>query len=281
MDHILEMKGIEKNFSQVTVLKGVDFSVNKGEVRALVGANGAGKSTLMKILGGVLTPNKGEIILKGKSVIFRSPGEAIDIGISIIYQELSIVPTLTVYENVYLNRERLKHGVLDKKRMMADYDELAKELKFEIPSNVKVSTLSIANRQLVEIIKAVSIDADIIVMDEPTTSLTEAEKEKLFETIRHLKEKGKTIIYISHILREIFEVADSITVMRDGEIVGNFPKTEITQMEIAGLVMNRKMADDSESNSANEEVRDLSEAPILLQVENITKQGVLNNISIC
>jgi ribose transport system ATP-binding protein len=276
-DNILEMKKIEKSFSQIRVLKDVDFSVKSGEIRALVGANGAGKTTLMKILGGVLMPNKGEIILKGKNIHFHSPKDAIDSGVSIIYQELSLIPTMSIYENVYLNRERTNHGVLEKKQMKLDYENLATELKFNIPANVKAASLNIANQQLVEIMKAISIDADIIVMDEPTTSLTETEKEKLYETIRSLRKKGKTIIYISHILREIFEITDNITVMRDGEIVGNFPKNEITQMEVAGLVMNRSSAIVNESN---ERTKDLSESPVVLKMENVTKTGVLNNINL-
>ena len=279
MDYILEMNGIEKSFSEVTVLKSVDFSVKTGEVRALIGANGAGKSTLMKILGGVLIPNKGIIVIKNKTVSFQSPADAIDSGISIIYQELSLIPTMSTYENVYLNREKVNHGVLEKKCMRSDYQKLAKDLKFDIPPDVKASDLNIANQQLVEIMKAISKDAEIIVMDEPTTSLTETEKKKLFETIRRLKQRGKTIIYISHVLRELFEVADSMTIMRDGEIVGNYPISEITQMEVAGLVMNKKTAA-SGSSINNVITRDLSDSPVVLQMNNVEKPGVLNHINL-
>ena len=276
-ENILEMKGIEKSFSQVNVLENVDLSVKKGEVRALIGANGAGKSTLMKILGGVLLPNKGEIIIKGEKVHFHSPGEAIEKGVSIIYQELSLIPTMSIYENVYLNREQTKFGVLEKEQMKSNYEKLATELKFNIPANIKVSSLNIANQQLVEIMKTISVDAEIIVMDEPTTSLTETEKEKLYEIIRKLRQRGKTIIYISHILREIFEIADSITILRDGKIVGNFQKEEITQMEVAGLVMNKETAAENDTFGST---RDISKNPVVLKMENITKTGVLNNINL-
>ena len=276
-DNILEMKGIEKSFSQVKVLNDVDFSVMGGEVRALIGANGAGKSTLMKILGGVLVPNKGEIFLKGKKVNFHSPKEAIDSGVSLIYQELSLIPTMSIYENVYLNRECSRHGILKKKQMRQDYEKLSEELKFCIPAYVKASSLNIANQQLVEIMKAISIDADVIVMDEPTTSLTETEKEKLFDTIRSLKQKGKTIIYISHILREVFEIADNITIMRDGEMVGNYRRDAITQMEVAGLVMNKNAA---VLNERNEKIKDLSENPVVLKMENIAKKGILDDVNL-
>ena len=276
-ENILEMKGIEKSFSQVRVLENVDLSVKKGEVRALIGANGAGKSTLMKILGGVLAPNKGDIIIKGEKVHLHSPKEAIDKGVSIIYQELSLIPTMSIYENVYLNREQTKFGVLEKEQMKSNYEKLAAELKFNIPAKIKVSSLNIANQQLVEIMKTISIDAEIIVMDEPTTSLTETEKKKLYEIIRKLQQRGKTIIYISHILREIFEIADSITIMRDGKIVGNFQKEEITQMEVAGLVMNKETAAVSENHGS---IRDISTNPVVLKMENITKAGVLNDINL-
>lgn len=278
MDNILEMKAISKSFSEVQVLKNVDFSVQRGEVRALIGANGAGKSTLMKILGGVYKPTSGEIFINGEKVNFLSPHEAIAGGIGIIYQELSLVPTMTVFENVYLNREMTQNGLLEKKKMREDYERLAADMRFAIPGGVKVSSLGIANQQLVEIMKAISIDAGIIVMDEPTTSLTDTEKEKLFRTIKSLKERGKTVIYISHILRELFEVSDSITIMRDGEIAGNFPITEITQMEVAGLVMNRSRAAVSEEAAAGAS-RDLSGAETLLRAEHLTKPGVLSDIS--
>jgi len=275
-ENILEMKAIEKSFSQVKVLKNVDFSVKRGEIRALVGANGAGKSTLMKILGGVLIPNKGEIILNGKKANFHSPRDAIDSGVSIIYQELSLIPTMTIYENVYLNREHANYGILRKNQMRLDYQKLADELRFDIPANIKASALNIANQQLVEIMKAISINADIIVMDEPTTSLTESEKKKLYDTIKNLKQRGKTIIYISHLLREVFDIADTITVMRDGEVVGNHRKDEITQMEVAGLVMNRNV---SAVSTGEERIADSSGNPVVLRVENISKTGVLDNIN--
>ena len=276
-ERILEMKSIVKSFSKVEVLKAVDFSVSGGEVRALVGANGAGKSTLMKVLGGVLIPNSGSIVLKGKSIKFLSPKDAINNGISIIYQELSLIPTMSVFENVYLNREREKYGLLRKKQMISDYEKLAEELRLGIPAKAKASSLNIANQQLVEIMKAISTDADIIVMDEPTTSLTESEKEVLFETIRGLKQRGKTIIYISHILREVFEIADSVTIMRDGEIVGNFQRSEITQMEVAGLVMNKTAA---ETAAGSKRAYNYSENPVVLEMENVTKKGVLDNINL-
>jgi len=276
-EFILEMKGIEKSFSDVTVLKNVNFSLKKGEVCALVGANGAGKSTLMKILGGVLIPNKGEIFLKGLKENFHSPKDALEKGVSIIYQELSLVNTMTVFENVYLNREPSGFSIIDKKQMKQDYQQLADKLMFDIPAEAKVSSLNIANRQLVEIMKALSTDADIIVMDEPTTSLTDTEKEKLFSTIKSLKQHGKTIVYISHILREIFEIADSVTVIRDGGIVGHYPIDGISQMDIAGLVMNESAGVLSQK-SVN--IRDFSQSPMVLQTENITKEGYLKNVSI-
>lgn len=236
MDVLLQLENLEKSFGPVSVLKGVNLAVEKGEVHALLGANGAGKSTLINIIGGVLTRNGGAMIYKGQQREFGTPVQAQQAGISIIHQELSLIPQLTVLDNFFLGREPVKMGLVNRKEMHAFYNKISKEMNFDIPPGVKVRDLSIAKRQMVEVMKAVSYNADLIVMDEPTSSLSEQEKQTLFSIIRELKKKGKTIIYISHMLEEIFEVCDRVSVLLGGVVVDTSPVEGLTQHRIAELM---------------------------------------------
>ncbi len=236
MDNILELKGIHKCFGSVKVLEGIDFSIQKGEVRALLGANGAGKSTLIKIIGGVHVQTQGEMILNGEPYVIKNENDAKKKGISIIYQELSLIPTMTVIDNIFLGREEISHGLLDRKRMKEIYIKLCRDFDFDIDAEILVSQLSIAKQQMVEIMKAIACDTDLIIMGEPTTSLTNGEKEGLFKIIKKLKRAHKSIIYISHILNEIFEICDSASIMRNGIMVGNYSIYELTKLKIAQLM---------------------------------------------
>lgn len=233
---MLEMSGIYKSFGSVQVLKDINFSLDKGEVRALLGANGAGKSTLIKILGGAHRQSAGTIYLKGEKIHFKDSFHSKQAGISVIYQELSLVPTLSVIDNIFLGREAVAGGFLKKEQMKKEYNQICGRFGFDIPGNIVVSDLSIAKQQMVEIMKAVSYDSEIIIMDEPTTSLTNTEKEGLFAIIQKLKKMGKSIIYISHILEEIFLNCDSVSIMRNGEMVGSYPVEELTKEKITQLM---------------------------------------------
>ena len=218
MDHtaILEMRNITKKFGSVKVLDSVNFTVEKGEVHALVGANGAGKSTLMKILNGIYTATEGDILLNGQKVVFSNPRDAFNNGVSMIHQELDLVTNLDVSENIYLGRE-LKNGArIDRPRMRAQAQELLDSLGFDIDAKEVVGKLSTAKQQLVLVARIVSLNSRLIVMDEPTSSLSVTETEALFDVIRQLKGAGISIIYISHYLEEIFTVADKVTVLRNG-----------------------------------------------------------------
>lgn len=228
MDKILEMEEIKKSFLNVEILHGVDFSLEKGEIRALLGANGAGKSTLMKILCGIYQATSGTIKMEGRPVSISRPGVAKELGIAIVHQELSIIPTLTVLQNFFLGREEHSKGLLDERRMRKEYERICAEFDFNVDPDIQAKKLSVAKQQMVEIMKILSQDAKIIVLDEPTTSLTDDEKKNLFGLIRQLKEKGKTIIYISHILEEIFLLADHATIMRNGTIVGTWDVKGLT-----------------------------------------------------
>ena len=214
---ILQMRGISKTFPGVRALSGVDLSVYAGEIHALVGENGAGKSTLMKVLSGAYQADHGgEICIGGQPVVLDGPAAARRQGIAVIYQELSLSPNLTVAENIYLGCEVHHRSILDRKRMAAGCRDLLERLGATFGPNTLVETLSIAERQLLEIIRALHSDARILVMDEPTTALSTAETDRLFDLIRGLKAEGLAIIYISHRMAEIYELADRISVLRDG-----------------------------------------------------------------
>lgn len=227
-NYILQMKNISKSFPGVKALKSVDFKVGRGEVHCLIGANGAGKSTLMKVLAGVYEQDEGEIFFEDRQLKVSNPLVRKKAGISVIYQELSLVSELSVAENIFLNNYPQKNGSIAWKEMFTKAEELIGDLKLDMDSRSKISQLSIGQRQLVEMMKALSCDSKLIVMDEPSATLSKDEFETLIRVIKNLKEKGITIIYISHRLEELFIVGDNITVMRDGKVVATLPTKEMT-----------------------------------------------------
>jgi ribose transport system ATP-binding protein len=239
---ILRMTGIAKAFSGVTVLDGVDFELEANETHALLGGNGAGKSTLMKILEGVYTADGGTIELDGELVELGSPQAARRHGIAMIFQEFSLVPTLTVAQNVYLTREaRTRAGLLDDREVERRTGELLAELGVDIDPHTEVRRLGAASMQLVEIAKALSQDARILIMDEPTASLARSEVDALFRIIERLKERGITIVYITHRLEEVLAVADRVTVLRDGQIVDTRPTSEVDMKALIELIVGRSV----------------------------------------
>lgn len=269
---ILKMENISKSFPGVKALDDVNFTVYENEVMALLGENGAGKSTLMKILSGVYTKDEGKIILEGEEVDITSPRDATSKGIAIIHQELNLVPYLTVYENIFLGREmKSPYGGLYKKEMIKQSREILERLKVNISPTTTVNYLSIAQQQMVEIAKALSLNAKIIIMDEPTDTLTDNEVSSLFQIIRELKKQGKGLVYISHRIKEVFEVCDKLTVLRDGQFVGERNVSEVDEGEIIRLMVGRTLDEqfpyiktdyDEEvlkvENLNNEYVKDLS-----------------------
>ncbi len=242
-EYILQAKGIIKHFPGVRALNCVDLNVRKGEVHAIVGENGAGKSTLMLTLGGIYKPDAGEIYLEGEKQEFSSPHDANEKGISIVYQELSLIPSLSVAENIFANRQPVK-GL-----NRIDWDALRKRTAemlsyFDIDAidpMVPVSDLSLANQQVVEILKAMSFSPRVLILDEPTSSLTEIEVKQLFKNIRALKDKGISFIYISHHLKEIFEIADTVTVLRDGEYICEAQVKDIDEDFLISKMVGRKI----------------------------------------
>lgn len=246
-DYILDMRNISMNFGGVQALKNVHLKVKKGEVHALMGENGAGKSTLMKILQGIYQPVEGEIYLRGEKTQFKSTQDALDAGISMIHQELNPIEKMTVAENMYLGREPMKRylglNLVDHKTMYQKAAEFYQSLDLDLPPRAMMSELSVARTQLAEIAKAVSYDADIVIMDEPTSALSDIEVEKLFKTIGILRKRQVTIIYISHKLDEIYQICDSVTVLRDGNFIGSGDLKEIDKQKLISMMVGREVTE--------------------------------------
>ncbi len=239
---ILQIKGVSKRFSGVQALKDVSFEVKRGEVRALIGENGAGKSTLIKILSGIHQKDSGTIIYNGETVEFRNPRHAQDLGIATVHQELNLVPSLTVSENVFMGRLPYKRGnIVDWPRLHRETKQVFDKLGVEINPKVIVRSLGVAQRQFVEIAKALSQGANFVIMDEPTSSLSLRETENLFNVIRTLKASGITVMYVSHKLEELFQICDSVTVLRDGEFIATKSIDECTENGLVELMVGRKI----------------------------------------
>jgi ribose transport system ATP-binding protein len=236
---LIVLKGITKRFPGVLALDQVDLVVRKGEVHVLLGENGAGKSTLMKILAGAYQMDEGQIIIDGRPTDIPSPREGQRQGVSIIYQEFNLFPHLTAAQNIFLGREPARGLFIDNKTMNQEALKLLRSLKADIDPGELVVNLSVAEQQMVEIAKALSLKAKVLVMDEPTASLTERETEVLFETIRQLKARGVGIIYISHRLQEVFAIGDRATVLRDGQLVGTVNVADATIEELIGMMVGR------------------------------------------
>jgi len=271
--YILEMRNIFKSFGGVNALRDVSFQCRPGTVHALVGENGAGKSTLIKILAGALLPDSGEIIFKGQKHQSFSTRKALNSGISVIYQELALVSQMTVAENIFLGREPRKYfGIVDKKRLKIEAKKLLKQLGFEVDLNMEVGEMTVAYQQMVEIAKALSKNADLIIMDEPSAILAGHELDQLFLIIESLKKRGVTIIYISHRLEEVFRIANEVTILKDGQLVGTKPIKDLSRGELVKMMVGRTL----------EEVFPVSFNQLgnpVLQVEEISTKTILNQVS--
>ena len=272
---ILEMKGIVKSFGPVKALKGVDFDLRAGEVHALMGENGAGKSTLMKVLTGIHKPNEGTIHYNGKQVEYSKPKEAMDDGIVIVHQELNMMNDLTVAQNIFIGREEISQGLfIDDNAANKKAKELFNLLKLDINPQEKVGHLTVGKQQMVEIAKALSMDAKVIVFDEPTAALTESEINELFVIIDDLRQKGVGITYISHRMDEIARITDRVTVMRDGEYVGTVNTKDTTKDEIIAMMVGRTIYEDPKAASAVPE-----DAPVVLEVEHLNAGSSVKDVS--
>lgn len=274
---LLEIRGLVKTFPGVQALKGVDLNVHKGEVHALMGENGAGKSTLIKVLTGIYEKSGGSIRFEGESIDLKSPVEANHKGISTIYQELNLVLYQTVYENLFLGREiKNRWGRLDRKRMEQETSEILGKMGIEIDVTQPLSSFSTAIQQMVAIARAISTKAKLVIMDEPTSSLDAKEVQVLFQIINQLKNDGISVIFISHRLDEIYEICDRLTIYKDGEYIGEYNVSEITQYELISKMVG-KDARKLERNKAKYLFKDKRE---LLSVKNIYQGRKLNGIGV-
>ncbi len=272
-DIVLALSGISKQFPGVKALDGVSLELRRGEVHALVGENGAGKSTLMKILSGVYPADEGVIELAGRPVSFRGPHEAQTAGVSIIFQEFSLIRTFDVTENVFLNREPTRGlGHLDKRSARKKAQALLSEIGIDLDVDRRVDTLSVVEQQIVEIVKALSVTASVLIMDEPSAALTDKELAKLFEIIRSLKTRGVAVIYISHMLDEVFEIADRVTVLKDGKVVGTRPAAELSKDQLIRMMVGRTIEDYFPGLSA-------ARGPVVLETRNLGARGRISGIS--
>jgi len=279
-DTILEVRNICKDFPGVRALEDVSFDLKRGEVHILLGENGAGKSTLMKVLTGVYHPEKGEIFLNGKEVRFETPRDAQLMRIAIIFQEFNLAPNLTVAQNIYLGREPLKRGgLIDRQKLNRDARAILDFLKADIDPSARVEALGVAHQQLVEVAKALSIDSEILIMDEPTATLSEKEINTLFDTIRSLQSRGVSIIYISHRLQEVKLIGNRITVLRDGRTVGtrdaaNAELDDLIRMMVGREIKRRRIR---EKNTARDgfalEVSHLSQGKLLKDISLNVRRG--------
>ncbi len=270
----LEMKGIYKSFGANDVLKNVDFSLAEGEICALLGENGAGKSTLMNILGGVLRPDQGEILLDGQKQAFRTPAQSLDAGIAFIHQELNLINDLPVYENMFIGRElKKKSGFVDHRRMVEQTRRVFERMAFDLDPQTPVRRLDASYKQIVEISRALMMNARIIIMDEPTTSLTEPEIERVFAILRTLKAQGVGIIFISHKLREVMELCDRYTVLRDGVMVADGFTKDVTPADIARSMVGHDVG-------GSEQIAPLERGKEMLRLQNVTAKPYFQDISL-
>lgn len=271
---LLVMEQINKRFPGVIALKDVHFSLKAGEIHALLGENGAGKSTLIKVLTGVEHMDSGKVTMEGKAISVKSPLEAQKHGISTVYQEVNLCPHLTVAENIYVGREPLKFGRIDWKTVNNKAKELLKKFDLDVDVTKQLDNYSVAIQQMIAIARAVDVQAKILILDEPTSSLSNVEVDKLFQIMRMLKEQGLGIIFVTHFLDQVYEVTDRITVLRNGEYVGTYNTAELPKVELIGKMIGKEYEALENNNLSAEEYSDLSEE--FLRLENAGTANISN-----
>ncbi len=269
---MVEIRGVSKRFPGVQALEDVSLDIRPGEIHAVAGENGAGKSTLMKLLSQLERPSDGTIEIDGKPVRFRNPRHAQRLGIAMVHQEFALAPHLTVADNLALGREKTRAGLIVRGSEKQRAKELLERVRLDIDPGRRVETLSVADQQRVEIAKALAVDAKVVIMDEPTATLTENEIDELFELIEELKSGGIAIFYISHRLEEVVRIADRVTVMRDGKVVETLEKGDFDESRLVSLMVGREI--ENLYPKAESEVRD-----VVLRVEGITRPGILHDCS--
>jgi monosaccharide-transporting ATPase len=283
-DPLLRMEAITKVFAGHVALDGVDFALARGEVHALVGENGAGKSTLIKVMTGAYRRDGGRVLLEGRDVNFRSPEDAQGVGVVAVYQEVNLLTYRTVAENIFLGREPRRFGLIDWKRMNTEAGAVLKRLGLDIAPSATLGTLNIALRQMVAIARGVSFGAKVVVLDEPTSSLTEHEVSILYDVIRRLKEEGVGVVYISHRFDELYSVCDRVTILRDGKLVGTRPLAGLERLDLVCLMLGKQRDELQRGGAtafgAHGEKAEAVAAEPLLRAENLTRGRKLEGVSL-
>jgi ABC-type sugar transport system ATPase subunit len=270
----VELLDVGKRFSGVQALQGITLAIERGTVHGLVGENGAGKSTLGRIIAGAQTPDAGTMRVDGKEVSYRAPRDALADGVTMIAQELTLVPQRSVLENVFLGNERSRFGVVVDHPMRERYDELCARAGFDLPADEPVGNLRIADQQKVEIVRALARDAKLVVMDEPTAALTSDESERLLDIVRGLRKAGTTIVYVSHFLPEVLTIADTVTVLRDGRLIHTKPAASETPASVVTAMLGRPM-----EMTFPDKVYPPADAPTILSVRGLTRRPTFDDIS--
>ncbi|MBW6465594.1 MAG: sugar ABC transporter ATP-binding protein [Brevefilum sp.] len=268
---ILGVQGLTHHFPGIVALKNVNFDLHKGEIHALVGENGAGKSTMINIIAGVLQPSSGRLIINGSPTTFQNPSDAQQAGISVIFQEFNLVPQLSVAENIFINREPTRFGMIDWKKMNEKASEVLKRLKIDIDPRLTVSSLSIAQQQLTEIARGLAFNAQVIVMDEPTAALSEREIDQLLSIVKSLANEGVSVIYVSHKLEEVFKVADRITVLRDGVRIITKNASEVSEDDVIFAMVGRALI--------HGRCPERKLGPVVLSVKNLNVDNFIKDFS--
>lgn len=271
--HALEMRGITKIFTGVQALSNVDFSVRPGEVHALMGQNGAGKSTLIKILTGVYERDSGEITVNGRSLNLLTPRDALDAGISAIHQEVAMLPYLSVAENIFIGRQPMKGWRIDWREINRRASDIMQDLGIPLDVTLPLSQYPLAIRQMVSIARAVDCSCDILVMDEPTSSLDQKEVNQLFDVIRRLKEQGKSVVFITHFIDQVYEICDRITVLRNGRQVGVFETSELTKLDLVSHMLGKKADDVSRLFQQKQADRAIQDKKTILKAQGLGRKG--------
>lgn len=268
-EELFRMEGISKSFPGVKALDNVSFSVNKGEVHGLVGENGAGKSTLMKVMSGVYQAEEGKIFIEGQEVQITSISKAHELGVAIIFQELNLLPHMSVADNIFVGRQPKKGPFIDDKKMHQDAAKVLNDLGIKIDTHATVGTLSVAQQQMVEIAKAISMDSKILVLDEPSAALTDKEIQQLFEIVRNLQSKGVGMVYISHRMEELEEICERVTIIRDGKYIGTRNYKDITVDELVNMIVGRPLEDKYPTYQRQH-------GEVLLEVKNLKRKNIVN-----
>ena len=271
----IELHNVGKRFDAVVALANTNLTIERGTIHALVGENGAGKSTLGKIISGVIRPDQGEVIVNGRRVHYASPHDALMDGITMISQELTLVPKLGVLENVFLGMEMHRVGILQRDDMRRHYNELTTRSGFSVPTDKLVARMRVADQKKVEVLRSIARNAQLIVMDEPTAALSAEETEKLLDIVRRLRDAGTTIVFVSHFLEQVLRLADTVTVLRNGLVVRTSPAREETPESLVMAMLGRAM-----TLAFPPKIQPAPGAPVVFSVEGLARVGLIDNVSL-